>query len=92
MIVKVGSAVTRVVAGDSVLLSFSYCGECSSCHVSPGFSNPSYSDARNQTDHPAACEKFGEVNFGRVRNANVGNKPGAKGPDGKDIVRVITMT
>lgn len=32
-VVQVGSAVTRVVPGDSVLLTFNYCGECASCHV-----------------------------------------------------------
>ncbi|KAL8290412.1 hypothetical protein RQP46_002670 [Phenoliferia psychrophenolica] len=68
-VVSVGSAVTRVQPGDSVLLSFSYCNECASC----------------KTEHPAGCEKFGEVNFGRVRNANVGNKAGVKGSKGEAI-------
>ncbi|KAM0747507.1 alcohol dehydrogenase [Meredithblackwellia eburnea MCA 4105] len=68
-VVSVGSAVTRCKPGDSVLLSFSYCNECASC----------------KTDHPAGCEKFGEINFGRVRNSVIGNKPGIKGPKGEDI-------
>lgn len=31
------------------------------------------------------------MNFGRVRNATVGDKAGAKGADGKDIVRVSLL-
>lgn len=46
-VVKVGSAVTRVKAGDDVLLSFSHCSECGSC----------------KEDHPAACDKFGECEY-----------------------------
>lgn len=34
---KVGSAVTKVVPGDSVLLSFSHCNECASCKVRKAF-------------------------------------------------------
>ncbi|GAA5865878.1 hypothetical protein JCM8547_005744 [Rhodosporidiobolus lusitaniae] len=68
-VLKVGSAVTRVKEGDSVLLSFSHCNECGPC----------------KTDHPAACEQFGQINFGRVRNASVANKPGITGPAGEDI-------
>lgn len=49
-VISVGVAVTKVQAGDSVLLSFSYCGNCGSC----------------KTDYPAGCEQFGEVNFGRA--------------------------
>jgi len=33
-VVKVGSAVTRVKEGDSVLLSFNYCSNCGPCKVS----------------------------------------------------------
>lgn len=40
-----------------------------------------------QEEHPAGCEKFGEVNFGRIRNASIGAKAGVKGPAGEDIVR-----
>ncbi|KAK4703332.1 aryl-alcohol dehydrogenase, partial [Phenoliferia sp. Uapishka_3] len=68
-VIQVGSAVTRVKVGDSVLLSFSYCGECGSCKIS----------------HPAGCEKFGEMNFGRTRNTNAGARASAKGADGKPI-------
>jgi len=33
-VVKIGSAVTRVKEGDSVLLSFNYCSNCGPCKVS----------------------------------------------------------
>ncbi|GAA6061594.1 hypothetical protein JCM10212_000902 [Sporobolomyces blumeae] len=68
-VVKVGSAVTRVKEGDSVLLSFNYCLECGPC----------------KTGHPAACENFGAVNFGRKRNPEIDSRPGIKGNDGQDI-------
>ncbi|GAA6042232.1 hypothetical protein JCM8097_005108 [Rhodosporidiobolus ruineniae] len=68
-VVSVGSAVTRVKAGDPVLLSFNFCTTCGPC----------------QTSHPAACEQFGPVNFGRVRNTEVGNKAGVAGKNGEEI-------
>ncbi|BGP13563.1 hypothetical protein JCM10213v2_001495 [Rhodosporidiobolus nylandii] len=68
-VLKVGSAVTRVKEGDSVLLSFAYCEDCGSC----------------KTKHPAACEQFGAVNFGRFRNSTVGSKAGIKGKNGEEI-------
>ncbi|GAA5959703.1 hypothetical protein JCM21900_001397 [Sporobolomyces salmonicolor] len=68
-VMKVGSAVTRVKEGDSVLLSFSHCLECGPC----------------RTGYPAACEKFNDVNFGRQRNAQIGSKPGIKGAKGEEI-------
>ncbi|KAG9775432.1 hypothetical protein KCU88_g5096, partial [Aureobasidium melanogenum] len=37
-VVKVGSNVTKVKAGDSVLLSFAFCGNCHNCeHGAPGY-------------------------------------------------------
>ncbi|GAA5905648.1 hypothetical protein JCM6882_008737 [Rhodosporidiobolus microsporus] len=68
-VVKVGSAVTRVKEGDSVLLSFNNCNECGPC----------------KTEFPAACEQFGAVNFGRVRNSSIGNQAGVKGAKGEEI-------
>ncbi|GAA6003279.1 hypothetical protein JCM10207_001840 [Rhodosporidiobolus poonsookiae] len=68
-VLKVGSAVTRVKEGDSVLLSFNYCSQCGPC----------------QEEHPAACEQFGACNFGRVRSAAVGNKAGVKAQDGSEV-------
>ncbi|KAM0792061.1 hypothetical protein ACM66B_004767 [Microbotryomycetes sp. NB124-2] len=67
-VLKVGSAVTRAQVGDEILLSFSSCGSCGLC----------------KTDHPAACEKFAEYNFGRIRNGEC-SKPAAKCNQGKDI-------
>ncbi|GAA6004319.1 NAD(P)-dependent alcohol dehydrogenase [Rhodotorula paludigena] len=61
-VVAIGSAVTRVQPGDSVLLSYSTCGECPYC----------------QNDRPAACQNFFAQNFGRTRNAAVGSDPVAK--------------
>jgi len=43
---KVGSAVTKVVPGDHVVLSFGFCGKCENC----------------QTAHPAFCMNFVEQN------------------------------
>ncbi|GAA5931815.1 NAD(P)-dependent alcohol dehydrogenase [Sporobolomyces koalae] len=68
-VVKIGSAVTRVQPGDSVLLSFNYCSACGPCKM----------------DEPSACEKFGEVNFGRARNDAIGSKAGIKSADGQEI-------
>lgn len=45
---KVGSGVTTVKAGDHVVLSYSYCGECSQC----------------LTGHQNLCERTVELNFG----------------------------
>jgi hypothetical protein len=39
----------------------------------------------SQTDHPAACEKFGEQNFGSIRNTNVGNKAAIVGEKGEEM-------
>lgn len=44
---KIGSKVTNCEIGDPVLLSFTFCGSCSSC------------DAK----HPAYCEKFNSLNL-----------------------------
>ncbi|ORY75306.1 S-glutathione dehydrogenase [Leucosporidium creatinivorum] len=68
-VVKVGTAVTRVQPGDEVLLSFSHCSECGSC----------------QEDHPAACDKFGECNFGRIRNTAIGGKASGKSSTGEEV-------
>jgi aryl-alcohol dehydrogenase len=47
----VGERVTKVVAGDHVVLTFLSCGECRSC----------------QTGIAAACERFGLLNFAGAR-------------------------
>ncbi|KAK4048776.1 hypothetical protein OIV83_004542 [Microbotryomycetes sp. JL201] len=67
-VLQVGSAVTRAQVGDEVLLSFSSCGQCGLC----------------KTDHPAACEKFAEYNFGRIRSHDC-SKAAAKCNQGKDV-------
>ncbi|PQK16178.1 hypothetical protein BB8028_0006g04990 [Beauveria bassiana] len=46
-VVQTGSAVKKVQAGDPVLLSFSYCGECHVCTSGP----------------PSHCVKFFDINF-----------------------------
>lgn len=95
-VLKVGTAVTRVQVEDEVLLSFSHCEECGSCKVRSRRWRDS-AEARSgadkilppnseQTDHPAACEKFGEQNFGRIRNTSIGGKAGIKGSQGEEIV------
>lgn len=48
---QVGADVSRVRAGDRVVLSFGSCGECSSC----------------AQGHPAHCAAFDELNFGSSR-------------------------
>ncbi|MGJ9460670.1 NAD(P)-dependent alcohol dehydrogenase [Oceanobacillus sp. CF4.6] len=48
IIEKVGSGVTNVQPGDHVVLSYSYCGECSQC----------------LTGHQNLCERTVELNFG----------------------------
>ena len=48
---RVGAAVTKVAAGDHVVLSFASCGHCASCLAA----------------HPAYCERFQELNFGGKR-------------------------
>ena len=48
---RVGAEVARIRPGDKVVVSFSSCGECSSCHEG----------------HPARCRAFGELNFGDAR-------------------------
>lgn len=68
-VVSVGSGVTRVKAGDSVLLSFASCSNCPYC----------------LSGHPAGCTTFVEKNFGRVRNNEVGDRGVAKGVDGEEI-------
>ncbi|BGP40671.1 hypothetical protein JCM10450v2_004666 [Rhodotorula kratochvilovae] len=55
----VGSAVSRVKKGDSVLLSYATCGSCAYCTAS----------------RPAGCEHFFVKNFGRKRNDAVGDEP-----------------
>ncbi|GAA5860194.1 hypothetical protein JCM5353_004257 [Sporobolomyces roseus] len=68
-VVKIGSAVTRVKEGDSVLLSFNYCSNCGPCKM----------------NEPSACENFGAVNFGRQRNEEIGSKAGVKNSKGEEI-------
>jgi len=51
IVLKVGSEVTRVQEGDSVLLSFSYCQNCKVC----------------KNGHPASCKTWTALNFGRLR-------------------------
>ena len=68
-VVSVGSGVTRVKAGDSVLLSFASCSSCPYC----------------LSGHPAGCTTFVEKNFGRVRNDEVGDRGVAKGVNGEEI-------
>ncbi|KAK2016756.1 zinc-binding dehydrogenase [Colletotrichum eremochloae] len=46
-VVRVGSGVTKVKAGDAVFLSFSYCGSCHVCKTGP----------------PSHCTNFFEINF-----------------------------
>jgi len=48
IIEKVGASVTNVEPGDHVVLSYSYCGECSQC----------------LTGHQNLCERTVELNFG----------------------------
>ncbi len=48
IIERVGAGVTNLQPGDHVVLSFSYCGECSQCI----------------TGHQTLCERLGELNFG----------------------------
>lgn len=48
IIEKVGASVTNVTPGDHVVLSYSYCGECSQC----------------LTGHQNLCERTVELNFG----------------------------
>ncbi|GAA6000951.1 NAD(P)-dependent alcohol dehydrogenase [Rhodotorula paludigena] len=69
VVMKAGKSVTRVKEGDKVLCSFNHCSECGPC----------------QTGHPAACEGFGAVNFGRLRSSAVGQKPGLSGSNGGDL-------
>lgn len=51
-VVAVGSKVSKVKAGDHVVLTFRSCGRCHSC----------------EHDDPAYCLRFGELNFAGVRN------------------------
>lgn len=51
VVVKTGAAVTKVKPGDPVLLTFSYCGECTRC----------------QAGEPAYCELSVGLNFGGCR-------------------------
>lgn len=51
VVVSVGSSITHVQPGDSVLLSFSHCGACAQC----------------RSGHPAYCHDFDRRNFGGVR-------------------------
>ncbi|BGP37660.1 bleomycin hydrolase [Rhodotorula kratochvilovae] len=70
IVVKVGSGVKKdLKAGDKVLCSFNYCSSCKPC----------------RTGHPAACEGFAAINFGRQRSTAVGNKAGIRGPDGEEV-------
>ncbi|KAI5476694.1 zinc-binding alcohol dehydrogenase [Pseudohyphozyma bogoriensis] len=69
-VVSVGKAVTRVAAGDSVLLSFAYCQSCHYC----------------KAGHPSGCDEWIGRNFGRVRNAAVGAKACATDGEGKDVL------
>jgi aryl-alcohol dehydrogenase len=47
----VGSAVTEVVPGDHVVMTYMWCGHCHTC----------------ETGHPAHCENMGALNFGGGR-------------------------
>ncbi|TNY20723.1 aryl-alcohol dehydrogenase [Rhodotorula diobovata] len=71
IVVKVGSGVKNkdLKAGDRVLCSFNYCSACKPC----------------KTGHPAACEGFAAINFGRQRSVAVGNKAGIRGPNGEEV-------
>lgn len=69
IVVKTGSAVKRVQAGDKVLCSFNYCASCRPC----------------KSGHPAACEGFAPINFGRQRSTALGSKPGIRGAGGEEI-------
>lgn len=68
-VLSIGSAVTRVQPGDSVLLSFSSCQACGHC----------------ADGHPAACATWTEHNFGRFRNDAVGTAPVVKSVGGEGI-------
>lgn len=48
VIERVGDNVTRIAAGDHVVLSFAHCGQCDNC----------------LTGHPTVCATFNELNFG----------------------------
>jgi aryl-alcohol dehydrogenase len=48
---RVGKAVKGVKRGDHVVLSYQSCGQCRPC----------------ETDHPADCQHFWELNFGFAR-------------------------
>lgn len=58
VVISVGSAVTRVKTGDSVLMSFSYCTECVYC----------------KSGRPAGCQQWFRQCFGRWRNDEVKDK------------------
>lgn len=47
IVVQIGSGVTTVAVGDHVVLTYMYCGLCTSC----------------ATGHPAHCENMGALNF-----------------------------
>lgn len=69
IVVSVGSGVTRVSPGDSVLLSFSSCTACAHC----------------KAGHPAGCTTWIEHNFGRHRNAAVKDTPVVTSLSGEPI-------
>ncbi|MDX9874917.1 MAG: alcohol dehydrogenase catalytic domain-containing protein, partial [Spongiibacteraceae bacterium] len=48
VIEQVGDNVTRLAAGDHVVLSFAHCGQCNNC----------------LTGHPTVCSIFNDLNFG----------------------------
>ena len=56
IVVSIGKDVTRVVKGDSVLLSFAYCGKCGICAAG----------------QPAGCDQWLAMNFGQLYQSQNG--------------------
>ncbi|GAA5839201.1 hypothetical protein JCM11251_003702 [Rhodosporidiobolus azoricus] len=69
-VVSVGSSVSHVKPGDSVLLSFSSCAECAYC----------------EADHPAGCTEFVRNNFGRWRNGEVKDRGAFKDAETREEI------
>ena len=63
---RVGSAVTKVAPGDSVVLTFTSCGDCPSC----------------EDREPAYCHQFGALNTSGVRGDGSTALTGSDGPIG----------
>ena len=70
VVIEVGSDVSSVQAGDSVLLSFASCAACHFC----------------RTGHPVGCVTWVERNFGRVRDEAVGARGVATGAGGNEVL------